>query len=173
MTRHPELVPVRGTFKGERLFDNFAMLPTEHNPGSRLTKHCHDGAFFTVVIRGSYYETCRGINARCDPDSVRYLSPGDAHSNNFGAGCLCLNVHISSDLFSQLERSLRGLHSGEIRHSTAQTIGRRLWADFNLHDNLTEFAALAAIYDLAGLTSAVKLGRNLSPPAWRRIHRRG
>jgi AraC family transcriptional regulator len=166
MSKSPKIVPVRGTFKRRRVFGDFALLATEHSPASRLEAHRHESTFFTVVVRGGYYETCCGATALCNSQSVRYLAPGEPHSNYFGAGTLCLNIEINPQYHTRIERGLWDLKSGEIRHSTAQDIGRRLWLDFNMRDNLTEFAALSAIFDLSGLSKTVKSGKSISPPRW-------
>lgn len=166
MAKPPKIVAVRGTSKHRRSFPDFALLATEHSPGSKLERHRHESAFFTVVIRGEYQESWQRTTSLCKAQSVRYLAPGEAHSNEFGEGSLCLNVELFPHYCAKIEEAFRGSKSGEIRHATARNIGRRLWMDFNLSDNLTEFATLAAIFDLAGTSKSVKRGQYISPPRW-------
>jgi len=166
MAKFPKIAPVAGTFTKTKSFANFALMATRHKPSSRLEAHRHESAFFTVVIRGAYYEGCLGQTTLCRPCSVRYLAAGEAHSNDFGVGTLCLNVEIRPHYVPALEKMLCNSTSGEIRHTTAQDIGRQLWLDFNLRDNLTEFASHSAILDLTGLSRSVKTGRTVSPQRW-------
>jgi AraC family transcriptional regulator len=146
-----QVVPVRGIFKQRRVFRDFALLETVHSPGSRLKKHRHDSAFFTVVVQGTYYETCQGSEGLCNSNTVRYLPADEAHGNDFGMGCVCLNVELFPHFHSQIRPLFAGCKAGEIQHTMAQCVGAKLWSDFTFGDNLTEFAVLSAVFDLAGL----------------------
>jgi hypothetical protein len=53
-----------GDLQAASCLQGLALLETVHSPGSRLKKHRQDSAFFTVVVQGTYYETCQGS---CDP----------------------------------------------------------------------------------------------------------
>jgi AraC-like DNA-binding protein/pimeloyl-ACP methyl ester carboxylesterase len=161
-----ERLSVTGKIMQRQTFDDCALIATNHQPGTRITSHRHDNAFFVAVIQGAYYQTCAGTKALCDVQSVRYLAPGEVHSSEFGEGSLCLNLEIFPHHFKGIERALRNSASGEVRHTTARDICGALWDAMAVRDNLVEFSTLTAMLDLTALLGGVREGRAISPPLW-------
>ena len=166
MTLQSRISPVRGRLRQRRTFADFALLETIHGRGSRLERHRHGSAFFTVVIRGRYYESCRGSETLCVANTVRYLPAGELHRNHFPTGAVCLNIQLFPHFCSRIDRLLNGCGPGEIQHLIARSLGRRLWSDFNVNDNLTEFAGLSVIFDLTGLLRQKRYKADSWPAPW-------
>lgn len=166
MSSQSPISPVRGRLRQRRTFADFALLETIHGRGSRLERHRHDSAFFTVVIEGAYYESCRGSETTCVANTVRYLPADEPHRNYFQTGSVCLNIQLFPQFCSRIDRLLNGRGPGEIQQVLARSVGKRLWCDFNMSDNLTEFAGLSAIFDLSGLLRQNRYKADFWPGPW-------
>lgn len=85
------------TFRGLSLFE------TRHPAGQCLSPHLHLQPYFSILIRGSYRETCGPSAWDCTPGQVIFHSPCELHSDEFfDEGGEVLNLEILPPFEEQL-----------------------------------------------------------------------
>lgn len=68
-----------------RLVGGFIFTEYQYRECAVLPRHCHEMAYFSLLLRGSYVEHCPQKQERhCDSESVLYHPAGEAHSDAFG-----------------------------------------------------------------------------------------
>jgi AraC family transcriptional regulator len=80
--------------KRSRVSD-FTLTEALYPAGLTLSKHSHEGASFSFVLKGGYTETYGNKIRHCEPSKVIYLPSGETHSDNFlSVGARALHVEI-------------------------------------------------------------------------------
>lgn len=70
-----------------RRVSGFVFTEYLYPEGVVLRRHCHELAYFSVVLCGSYVEQCtRKEERHCDSANILYHPAGEAHSDAFGKG---------------------------------------------------------------------------------------
>lgn len=73
-------VPVQTRWAGGFVFTEY-----RYPAHAVIRRHCHELAYFSRVLRGSYLEHCSRTHAReCDAANVLYHPAGETHSDVFG-----------------------------------------------------------------------------------------
>lgn len=73
----------------------FAFIQTEYRPHESLQEHCHEDAYVSIVLRGSYCEKCESASWECQSGDVVFHGPGERHSDVFHeCGAHVLNFEI-------------------------------------------------------------------------------
>jgi hypothetical protein len=68
-----------------RLASGFVFTEYFYPEGAVLRRHCHELAYFSLVLSGSYDEHCSQKQVRhCDSENVLYHPAGETHSDAFG-----------------------------------------------------------------------------------------
>ena len=68
-----------------RLVSEFVFTEYLYGERARLRRHCHELAYFSLVLSGSYVEHgCQKQTRDCDSRNVLYHPAGEAHSDTFG-----------------------------------------------------------------------------------------
>lgn len=68
-----------------RLVSGFVFTEYHYRERAVLRRHCHELAYFSLVLSGSYVEHCSQKQVRhCDSENVLYHPAGEAHSDAFG-----------------------------------------------------------------------------------------
>jgi AraC family transcriptional regulator len=68
-----------------RLVSGFIFTEYLYRERAVLPRHCHEMAYSSFVLSGSYEEHCSQKQVRhCDSENVLYHPAGEAHSDAFG-----------------------------------------------------------------------------------------
>jgi hypothetical protein len=68
-----------------RSVSGFIFTEYLYGEGAVIGRHCHELAYFSLVLSGSYVEHCSQKQVRhCDSENVLYHPEGEAHSDTFG-----------------------------------------------------------------------------------------
>lgn len=74
---------------------DFTLTEALYPAGLTLSKHSHEGASFSFVLKGRYTEKYGNKFRQCEPSKVIYLPSGETHSDNFlSVGARALHVEI-------------------------------------------------------------------------------
>ena len=155
--------PYKGRIVRQRSLSSFGLVETTFAPCADITKHFHDHAYISFLLRGSYSE--RGLLQlyNCSAGAVIFHPAGDEHSNQFDtSGGRLLNLQLDSSWLEHLAVSGRlDLREARVLSSSFLRLGLELHAGF---DSLS----LERVDDLAiELISAVASERQLpTPPNW-------
>jgi hypothetical protein len=84
---HCPCAGISGTATAVRQVPGFRIMENHYATGLELARHFHENAYLTYVLEGQYSESYGGsASVTCMAGAVRYLPPGQKHSNTFKAG---------------------------------------------------------------------------------------
>jgi len=153
-----------------RLINGFVLTEYRYGEGTALRRHCHELAYFSVVLSGSYEEHCSEKQVRhCDSEKVLYHPAGEAHSDKFGnRGGAIFSIELEPRWTSKLrEYELKAEESIAFPHRVVSWLGRRAYQAFSdPHPSsalLLEAAAIELLYHLPWKHSA---HTESYPPRW-------
>lgn len=130
---------------------------TEYLYGERtvLRRHCHELAYFSFVLNGSYEEHCSEKHVRhCDSANVLYHPAGEAHSDTFGCrGGTIFSMELEPHWTSTLrEYELQAEESLALPQRLVSWLARRAYQAFADSDHrsslLLEATAIELLYQL-------------------------
>jgi AraC family transcriptional regulator len=90
-----------GTFLGVRVktrsIAGFTSTEYRYAAGTRLSRHSHERAYFSFVLRGSYEERySSNYDRQCHSETTLYHPAGEDHSDTFGAlGGLLFSIELA------------------------------------------------------------------------------
>jgi AraC family transcriptional regulator len=136
---------------------------TEYVYGERavLRRHCHELAYFSLVLNGSYVEHCSPRQVRhCDSENVLYHPAGEAHSDAFGNhGGAIFSIELEPRWTSTLrEYELQAEESLALPQHLVSWLAWRAYQAFidpdHRSDLLLEATAIELLYQLPWRHSA-------------------
>jgi AraC family transcriptional regulator len=143
-------VPVKTRFVGGFVFTEY-----HYSGGVVLRRHCHELAYFSLVLRGSYEEHCfRNQVRHCNSANILYHPPGEAHCDAFGKrGGSIFSIEVQPTWTSTLrEYELQAEHALALPHSQVSWLVSRAYHAFTGSDQrsalLLEAAAIELLYQL-------------------------
>jgi AraC family transcriptional regulator len=143
-------VPVRARSVGGFVFTEYRY--PEH---AVIRRHCHELAYFSSVLSGSYVEHCSPKHARhCDSEHVLYHPAGEAHSDVFGnRGGAIFCVELQPKWLSTLrEYELHSEASIALSHRMVSWLASRAYVAFTDPDDRSalrlEATAIELLYQL-------------------------
>ena len=126
-----------------------------------LPRHCHEMAYFSLALSGSYVERYSQKQVRhCDSESVLYHPAGEAHSDAFGnRGGAVFSVELEPRWTSTLrEYELKAEESLALPHRQVSWLAWRAYQAFTDSDHrsalLLEATAIELLYQLPWKHSA-------------------
>jgi AraC family transcriptional regulator len=136
---HDEPCPCRaisGTAMAMRKLPGFRVIETKYGSGLELPRHYHENAFLSYVVEGPYSESYGGsASVMCQPGTLRYLPPGQKHSNVFRTGAVCLLVEIEPAALERVAAHTKTLERpGEIQSIVSSWLAQRLYHEFRNGD---------------------------------------
>lgn len=144
-----------------RLVGGFVFTEYRYPECAVLRRHCHELAYFSFVLSGSYEEHCSQTQVRhCDSENVLYHSAGEAHSDAFGnRGGAIFSVELEPRWTSRLrEYELQAEESLSVPRRQASWLAWRAYQAFTDPDQrsalLLEAAAIELVYQLPWKHSA-------------------
>lgn len=88
-----------------RLLSGFLFTEYRYPQHVVLPRHCHETAYFSLVLRGSYEERSSKRQVRyCDSENVLYHPAGETHSDAFGScGSKIFSIELDRGWTSRLQ----------------------------------------------------------------------
>ena len=130
---------------------------TEYRYGGSvvLRRHCHELAYFSLVLSGCYEERCARKQVRhCDSANVLYHPAGEAHSDTFGnRGGTIFSMELEPRWMTTLrEYELRAEEALALPHRLTSWLGLRAYQAFSDTNDrsalLLEATAMELLYQL-------------------------
>jgi len=138
-----------------RLVSGFIFTEYLYRERAVLPRHCHEMAYFSFVLSGSYEEHCSQKQVRhCDSENVLYHPAGEAHSDAFGdRGGVVFSLELAPKWTSVLrEYELQAEESLALPHRQVSWLASRAYQAFTDSDHrsalLLEAAAIELLYQL-------------------------
>lgn len=138
-----------------RRVSGFVFTEYSYSEGVVLRRHCHELAYFSLVLNGSYEEQCCRKQVRhCDSANVIYHPAGEAHSDAFGnRGGAIFSMELEPRWMSTLrEYELLAEESLALPHRLTSWLGLRAYQAFTDPDDrsalLLEATAMELLYQL-------------------------
>jgi AraC family transcriptional regulator len=145
-----------------RLVGGFVFTEYLYRERAVIGRHCHELAYFSLVLGGSYEEQCSQKQIRyCDSKNVLYHPAGEAHSDAFGnSGGTIFSIELEPRWTSTLrEYELHAEESLSLPHSLVSWLARRAYEAFTDSDHrsalLLEATAIELLYQLPWKHSAL------------------
>ena len=126
-----------------------------------LHRHCHELAYFSLVLSGSYEEHCSRRQVRhCDSENVLYHPAGETHSDAFGnCGSAIFSIELEPRwTFALREYKLQAEDSLALHDRQVSWLARRAYRAFTDSEQrsalLLEATAIELLYQLPWKHSA-------------------
>jgi AraC family transcriptional regulator len=149
-------VPVKTRFVGGFVFTEYV-----YPERTVLRRHCHELAYFSLVLGGSYQEQCSHRQVRlCDSKNVLYHPAGETHSDAFGdCGGAIFSIELDPKWTSTLrEYELQADESLALPSRDVSSLAWRAYKAFSDAEQrsglLLEAMALELVYQLPWRHSA-------------------
>ncbi len=172
---HCPCVAISGTPAAARQVPGFRIIENHYVSGLELPRHFHENAYLSYVLEGQYTESYGGAgSATCLAGAVRYLPPGQRHSNTFRAGTRCLLVEIEPSALQRVSKHSDTLQQpGEIQSIVGGWLAQRLYQEFRQGDQLALMSLEGILLELLaeGARHAGGSGPVRMVPRWLRTAR--
>jgi len=153
-----------------RKINGFVLTEYRYSEGAVLRRHCHELAYFSLVLSGSYEEHCsRRQVRRCDSEKILYHPAGEVHSDKFGnCGGKIFSIELEPRWTSTLrEYELQAEEPIALPHREVSWLGKRAYQAFinraPRSSLLLEAAGIELLYQLPWKHS-VRVESH--PPRW-------
>jgi len=144
-----------------RLVSGFGFTEYLYSERAVLRRHCHELAYFSLVLNGSYVEHCSQKQERhCDSENILYHPAGEEHSDAFGnRGGKIFSVELDPRWTRTLrEYELQAEESIALPHREVSWLAWRAYQAFTDSDQrsalLLEATAIELLYQLPWRHSA-------------------
>jgi AraC family transcriptional regulator len=166
---------ISGTAMAVRQVPGFRIIENHYVSGLELPRHFHENAYLSYVLEGQYSESYDGAaSATCVAGAMRYLPPGQRHSNTFRAGTHCLLVEIEPAALQRVAKHTDALQQpGEIGSIVGGWLAQRLHQEFRQGDPLALMSLEGILLELLaeGARHAGRSGPARMVPRWLRTAR--
>jgi len=159
---------LHGSIIKNKTIAGFALTETAYDAGMQIPAHRHDFAYFCFVLQGGFNESYERRNRSCNPFSLVFHPPHEAHSDDFYADTKCFNLQLSN---SFLERTAQYFTLAEtptdFGESVSSRIAAKIYKEFRLTDELSALIVEGLMFELLG--EAVRNSKNnhrAKPPVW-------
>jgi AraC family transcriptional regulator len=142
--------------------DGFLLSELRHNCARKLPEHAHEGAYFSLLLAGSYREDAHGCELEYSRFSTGFHPAGMAHRDEIGnTGGWFFTVELEGSVVSeQLPREPVMLEG--------PPLALRLFGDYRA-GVLSPIVVESTVYDLIGEASRMGEQREPGIPRWLRL----
>jgi AraC family transcriptional regulator len=129
----------------------FSLVESWHPAQETLTRHVHTRPYFSMLICGSYRETCGSMAWDCVPGQVIFHGAGEAHSDQFfDQGGELLNLEILPEFEQRLlGEGIRIDQRTSVNHPYALELAVKLRHELRSRDALSGVAIEGLAMELA------------------------
>lgn len=137
-----ELKLSEGRFYGSILkshsISGLKLTEAVYPPGARLPKHCHENAYFSVVLKGVYNEDYCGKSRTCHPYMIVFHPSGELHSDYFYREGHLFNIEIDHLLTERTREPSKLLEtSTAFSNGPLFLIAKKLHSEFQQMDEFS------------------------------------
>ncbi|MGH9870849.1 MAG: helix-turn-helix domain-containing protein [Pyrinomonadaceae bacterium] len=134
---------------------------TTYPLGNKLPRHSHDHAYFCFVLQGRFTEFYDKRSRTCQPATLIFHPPGEAHSDQFQTEARCFNIQFDA----HLNHGAAGLEQPADFHGGVPTyLATKLYREFCEMDEVSALAIEGLVLEMiAESARAVKRSKGTSP----------
>lgn len=150
-------------------WEGFCATESVYWPHLGLPEHQHDRAYVGITLAGSFTQAVGRRTRQAVPGAVAFQPAGHVHANHFSEkGARCLNIEIAPHSLARLQ-ALGQTMTGQrdAAEGAPVLLGKRLYHEFRLRDELTPLALEGLIVELIAELWRVP-GDGVREPRWLR-----
>jgi len=136
-----ELDLQRGQFYGRvslsREVGGVTLSETRYPAGRKLPRHSHERSYFCFVLRGRFPEVYGNKSRACQPATLIFHPPGEAHSDHFQTEVRCCNIQPDSQLEYQ---AVQLTQPAEFHGGASAHLAMKLYREFREMDEVSALA---------------------------------
>jgi AraC family transcriptional regulator len=159
-------------FKGtvQRLeLGHLTLAETAYPAGLKMTKHSHEPAYLSFVLRGAYSEQTGRQTRTCRPSTLIIHPPGEQHAVEFHqTGAKIFRVEIKQPWLAYIREYSKILdRPAHLEKGAASRFAARLYCEFQQADELTPLAVEGITLEvLSEISRRAKDSVVQNPPRW-------
>jgi AraC family transcriptional regulator len=147
----------RGKFYGQPLMrkDVAGLILTEtiYAPELIIDEHCHESAFFCLILKGTYTEVYENQIRLCKPLSLVFHPSNEIHSNRIHqAGTREFQIEFGQDWTRRIPDTTVLQHPAEFSDGRLPLVAMQLYREFHVSDDISNLAIEALMLELMVLT---------------------
>jgi AraC family transcriptional regulator len=147
----------RGKFYGQPLMRKdvagLSLTETVYAPQLFIDEHCHESAFFCLILKGTYTEVYENRIRLCKPLSLVFHPPNEMHSNRIHeAGSREFQIEFGPDWARRIPDPTVLQHPAEFNEGRLPLVAMQLYREFHVADDFSNLAIEALMLELMVLT---------------------
>lgn len=146
----------------------FTLSESIYPAGLKMPSHEHEPAYFSLLLKGAYTETCRKGTRTCIPSSIVFHPAGERHAVDFhNAEVRIFRVEVKA---RWLERTSKYAgtpdYSMDFHGGLVSSLGTRLYGEFQRRDTCSPLAIEGLMLEIMAEVSRhqVKQSKQTAPP---------
>jgi len=158
-----------GKVLSNRTISSLKLTEVAYNSGMETSKHWHEQAGFSLVLRGSYTESYGKINLECAPQTVTFSPAGEEHLNRFhGAASHCFLIDIEAEWLKRvLECGATLSRPVDFHKGSLVWLASRVYNEYKSMDEVSPLAIEALILEmLVEVSRGFISASGRKPPRW-------
>lgn len=163
----------QGCFWGNNLktceVGEFVLSECVYPSESKLVKHSHDNAYFSILLQGGYVETYDRKIRECVSQSVVYHPEGELHADNFSrAGGRIFRMEIKPRWLSRVREQASNLSEPiDSRGGSLALLAMKLYKEFRQIDDFSPLVIEGIALEIVGeISRQRKHEQHSNSPAW-------
>ncbi|HVG35341.1 MAG TPA: AraC family transcriptional regulator [Pyrinomonadaceae bacterium] len=159
-------------FKGtvQRLeLGHLTLAETAYPAGLKMSKHSHEPAYLSFVLRGAYSEQTGRQTRTCRPSTLIIHPPGEQHAVEFHqTGAKIFRVEIKQSWLAYIREHSKILdRPAHLEKGAASRFAARLYCEFKQADELTPLSVEGITLEvLSEMSRRAKDSAVRNPPRW-------
>ncbi len=164
---------LRGHFLGNNLkiceIAEFILSESVYAPGSKLTKHSHSSAYFSINLQGGYTEKYGSKTRECIKQTVIFHPEGEAHTDRFSRdGGRIFRFEIKPERLDWVRERSNGLSEPfDFQGGLPVQLATKLYKEFRGLDSLSPLVIEGLALEIMAEVSRRSVSeRSPAPPVW-------
>ena len=144
------------------------LTESAYTPELMLDDHCHESAFFCLILRGAYTEVYESKTRQCKPLSLVFHPAYEMHSNQIHrAGNSEFQIEVGPEWTRRIPDDLLLNQPAEFDEGPLPAVAMQLYREFHLSDDLSNLAIEALMLELMVLSLRTRKKREHNgKPNW-------
>ena len=163
----------QGEFCGEVLKScsvaGFSLTETSYSPRARIARHSHESGYICLVRQGSYTENYGKKARTCQPLTLAFHPPEEAHSESFhDSRALSFNIEVGPSWVDRIGPYSRVLETPvEFQGGEVVWLAMKLYKEFCLMDELSGLAIEGLALEIIAEASRMRAAPHIrKTPRW-------
>lgn len=145
----------------------FTLTETAYAPSLQLPKHCHQSAYFCLVLKGRFTEFYERQTRFCRPLTLIFHPSGEKHSDHFHTTARCFNLLLGIRWGERVpQHSIIANDSAEFR-GVLPLLAMKIYREFRQTDKVSSLIIEGLMLEILGEASrqSIKPAEG-DPPRW-------